>query len=67
MDSDYSRSTMSGCFINTIVFLLFTSFIMLLGVVIGKGIERNKAIEANAGRWIIDPKTGDKDFHYGVE
>jgi hypothetical protein len=29
--------------------------------------ERNKAIEAGVGRWVIDSKTGDRKFVYGKE
>jgi hypothetical protein len=29
--------------------------------------ERQKAIEAGAGRWVIDPTTGERSFIYGVE
>jgi hypothetical protein len=39
---------------------------LVLGVVIGenetKSIIRNQVIERNLGKWVIDPKTGDKTF-----
>jgi len=28
--------------------------------------ERQKAIDAGAGQWYIDAKTGDKEFKYGI-
>lgn len=28
--------------------------------------EQQKAIEADVGRWEIDPRTGAKEFRYGV-
>ena len=29
--------------------------------------ERKKAIDAGVGRWVIDAKTGEKEFVYGRE
>ncbi len=36
------------------------------GHAIGIHYERQKAIEAGVGRWVVDPATGNTEFKYGV-
>jgi hypothetical protein len=38
-----------------------------VGTVAGSRLEQKAAIEANAGRWVIDSKTGAKTFVYGCK
>lgn len=50
---------------------------LMFAVVIGSGVsvgsavatnqERQKAIEAGVGRWVVDARTGERQFVYGVE
>jgi len=41
--------------------------LQLLGIYIGAMLERQKAIDANVARWVLDPSTGESKFVYGVE
>lgn len=47
-----------------------TLSLVLFGVNIGltyaEKRERQKAIEANVGRWTVNAETGDKQFVYGI-
>lgn len=43
--------------------LCFSSF--YFGWRCGQGYERNKALDAGAGRWEINEKTGERSFKYG--
>ncbi len=29
--------------------------------------EQQKAVDAGVGRWKVDAKTGDREFHYGTQ
>jgi hypothetical protein len=53
-----------------VVFVLFATVSMFIGFAIGITTvttdEHAKAIEAGVGRWVVDAKTGEKAFVYGV-
>ena len=46
------------------------AFIAFVGFACGGGcgmrLARNEAIEAGVGQWVIDAKTGERSFVYGV-
>ena len=52
-------------------FVVSTFAFGVIAFMMGNGIgtcrERHKAMDANVARWIIDSKTGEKSFEYGVK
>lgn len=54
-----------GCFVLFAAYILIFSMAAFgLGSNCAREREREKAIEAGAAEWRIDPKTGERTFHY---
>jgi hypothetical protein len=66
-----STKGLAGLVLGGVALLLALSMVGLIvfahGVAYGEDRNRAEAIEANVGRWVIDEKTGDTTFVYGVE
>ena len=50
------------CFVSIFVGLAASSY---HGSISGRAVEREKAIEAGVGRWVVNAKTGKREFVYG--
>lgn len=46
-----------------VAIFIFGGFV---GGCVATKVERDSAVEAKAGRWVIDPKTGESRFEYGM-
>jgi hypothetical protein len=60
-----SNDSSKGFVLATVFVLFFCAVGILTGRDIAVSIERAKAIEAGAGQWTVNPKTGGTEFKYG--
>lgn len=63
------RDGMEGC--GTIIaYAIYTVVFVTIGFLAGYSFgtfkEQQGAIKANVGKWVVDEKTGEKEFKYGV-
>jgi len=54
-----------GC-LSVILVVAFAFIIFVLGASSGSDIEREKAVKAKVGKYVVEPATGKRSFVYGV-